>query len=145
MTLFDQYFDRVATGNDNQNAYQNLSPRGSSEGSKEKDNSQRVHPEDIQPSVEVLGPVSNYDTPRQELRNEPAQDTNKAVDTLPPEPSSQDNSQSNITDPMGHAKSSTGLEICPHECHSDTQVSHSVDVIQNVSKGENEKCDKVSD
>ena len=145
VTLFDQYINRVATGNENQNAHQDLSPRGSSEGSKEKDNSQRVRPEDIPPSVEVLVPTFSNDYPIQELGDEPAQDTNKAVDTIPPEPSSQDSSQSNITDPMGHAKSSTGLEVCPQECHSDTQESDCVDVSENVSKGENETCDKVSD
>ena len=75
----------------------------------------------------------------------PIQDTNKAVDTIPPEPSSQDSSQSNITDPMGHVKSSTGLEVCPQECHSDSQVSDCEDVNENVSKGENERCNKVSD
>ena len=90
VTLFDQYLGRVATGNDNQNAHQDLLPRGSSEGSKEKDNSQRVHPEDIPPSVEVLVPISSNDYPIQELGDEPAQDAN-------------------------------------------------------VSKGENERCDKVSD
>ena len=145
VTLFDQYIDRVATGNDNQNAHQDLSQRGSSEGSKEKDNSQRVHPEDIPPSVEVLVPTSSNDYPIQELWDEPAQDTNKAVDTIPPEPSSQDNSQGNIRDPMGHAKSSTGLEVCPQECLSDTQVSDCADVNENVSDVENERCDKVSD
>ena len=145
VTLFDRYFDRVATGNDNQNAHQDLSPRGSSEGSKERDNSQRVHPEDIPPSVEVLVPTSSNDYPIQELGDEPAQDTNKAVDTIPSEPSSQDNSQGNIRDPMGHAKSSTRPEVCPQECHSDIQVSDCVDVSENVSKGENERCDKVSD
>ena len=145
VTLFDQYIDRVATGNHNQNAHQDLSQRGSSEGSKEKDNSQRVHPEDIPPSVEVLVPTSSNDYPKQELGDEPAQDTNKAVDTITPEPSSQDNSLGNITDPMGHAKSSTGLEVCPQECLSDTQVSDCVDVNENVSKSENERCNKVSD
>ena len=145
VTLFDQYIDRVATGNDNQNAHQDLSQRGSSEGSKEKDNSQRVNLEDIPPSVEVLVPTSSNDYQIQELGDEPAQDTNKAVDTIPPEPSSQDSTQSNITDPMGHVKSSTGLEVCPQECHSDIQVSDCVDVSENVSKGENERCDKVSD
>ena len=145
VTLFDQYIDRVATGNDNQNAHQDLSQRGSSEGSKEMDNSQRGHPEDIPPSVEILVPTSSNDYPIQELGDEPAQDTNKAVDIIPPEPSSQDNSHSNITDPMGHVKSSSGLEVCPQECHSDTQVSDCVDVSENVSKGENERCDKVSD
>ena len=143
--LFDQYSDRVDTANDNQSVHQDLSPRGSSEGSKEKDNSQRVHLEDIPPSVEVLVPVSNNDPSRQELGDEPPQDTNKAVDILPPEPSSQENSQSNIRDPIGHVKSSTGLEVCPQECLSDTQVSDCVDVSENVSKGENERCDKVSD
>ena len=145
VTLFDQYIDRVATGNDNQNAHQGLSQRGSSEGSKEKDNSQRVHPEDIPPSVEVLVPTSSDDYPIQELGDEPAQDTNKAVDTIPSEPSSQDNSQGNIRDSMGHAKSSTRLEVCPQECCSDSQVSDCVDVNENVSKGENERCNKVSD
>ena len=145
VTLFDQYIDRVATGNDNQNAHQDLSQRGSSEGSKEKNNSQRVQPEDIPPSVEVLVPTSSNDYPIQELGDEPAQDTNKVVDTIPPEPSSQDSSQSNITDPMGHAKSSTGLKVCPQECHSDSQVSDCVDVNENVSKSENERCNNVSD
>ena len=145
VTLFDQYIGRVATGNDNQNAHQDLSPRGSSVGSKEKDNSQRVHPEDIPPSVEVLVPTSSNDYPIQELGDEPAQDTNKAVDTIPPEPSSQDNSQGIIRDPMGHAKSSTRPEVCPQKCHSDIQVSDCVDVSENVSKGKNERCDKVSD
>ena len=134
VTLFDQYIDRVATGNDNQNAHQDISQRGSSEGSKEKDNSQRVHPEDIPPSVEVLVPTSSNDYPKQELGDEPAQDTNKAVDTITPEPSSQDNSLGNITDPMGHAKSSTGLEVCPQECHSDIQVSDCVDVNEKYQK-----------
>ena len=134
VTLFDQYIDRVATGNDNQNAHQDLSQRGSSEGSEEKDNSQRVNLEDIPPSVEVLVPTSSNDYPIQELGDEPAQDTNKAVDTIPPVPSSQDNSLGNITDPMGHAKSSTGLEVCPQECHSDIQVSDCVYVSENVSK-----------
>ena len=68
VTLFDQYVDRVATGNDNQNAYQDLSPRGSIEGSKEKDNSQRVHLEDIPHSLGALVPLSNNDSPRQELQ-----------------------------------------------------------------------------
>ena len=66
VTLFDQYIDRVATANDNQRVHQDLSPRGSSEGSKEKDNSQRVHLEGIPPSVEVLVPVSKNDPSRQE-------------------------------------------------------------------------------
>ena len=145
VTLFDQYTDRVATSNDNQNGHQDLSPRGSSEGSKEKDNSQRVHPEDIPPSVEVLVPTSSNDYPIQELGDEPAQDTNKAVDTIPPEPSSQDNSQGNIRDPMGQAKSSTQPEVCPQECHSDIQVSDCVYVSENVSKGKNERYDNVSD
>ena len=145
VTLFDQYIDRVATGNDNQNAHQDLSQRGSSEGSKEKDNSQRVNLEDIPPSEEVLVPTSSNDYQIQELGDEPAQDTNKAVDTIPPEPSSQDNSQGNIRDPMGHAKSSTGLEVYPQECHSNTQVSDCADVNENVSDGENERCNKVSD
>ena len=86
--------------------------------------------EDIPLSEVVLVPTSSDDFPIHELGDEPAQDTNKAVDTLPPEPSSQDSSQSNITDPMGHAKSSTGLE-----CLNDTQVSDCVDVNEKCIKG----------
>ena len=36
----------------------------------------RVHAEDIPLSVEVLRPVSDNDSPKQELGDEPAQDTN---------------------------------------------------------------------
>ena len=41
--------------------------------------------------------------------------------------------------------SSTGLEVYPQECHSDTQASDCVNVSENVSKGEKGMCHKVSD